>query len=209
MSYRKAMSPKRKASSPARSGGESVKTSPNTLKSMMDTTVVEKYLNTKAVDFFIRWGLIIAILAIFVTCLVLFLTGHNNVKDALNTHFDFTSSFLYETWLVIPVLVLVALGLMYIVYRVKYFTIPVVILMILILVFFTLMFVMIYHTTPSKSSTAPQIISFVLLACSIIFMLLLVNNTRNILGSVLASVPLFFLTGVGIYLGGVMNGEYA
>jgi hypothetical protein len=187
---RKAASPKRKAASPERK------------------TFIDKMVEKRSYDNTMKWVFMIAIIAIYITCLVLYLINYTDVQAAVDTHFDFTSSFLYKPWFVIILLTLVMLGLLYIVRCVKCFSIPIFVLMVTFLVFFTLMFIFIYNNVPTKQSSTPQIMAVVAFIALVILTIMIVPYAKYPLYSLVCLAPAYFLTIVGIVLGGVMNREY-
>lgn len=187
---RKAASPKRKAASPERK------------------TLLDKMVDKRSYDNTMKYVFMIAVIAIYITCLVLYLINYTDVQSAVDTHFDFTSSFLYKPWFVIILLTLVMVGLLYIVRCVKCFTIPIFVLMVTFLVFFTLMFIYIYSNVPTKQSATPQIMAVIAFIALVLLTIMIVPYAKYPLYSLVCLAPAYFLTIVGIVLGGVLNREY-
>jgi len=183
-------SPKRKVSSPERK------------------TFIDKMVEKRSYDTTMKWVFMIAVIAIYITCLVLYLINYTDVQAAVDTHFDFTSSFLYKPWFVIILLTLVMLGLLYIVRCVKCFTIPIFVLMVTFLVFFTLMFIYIYSNVPTKQSATPQIMAVIAFIALVILTIMIVPYAKYPLYSLVCLAPAYFLTIIGVVLGGVLNREY-
>lgn len=183
-------SPKRKAASPERK------------------TLLDKMVDKRSYDNTMKWVFMIAVIAIYITCLVLYLINYTDVQAAVDAHFNFTSSFLYKPWFVIILLTLVMLGLLYIVRCVKCFTIPIFVLMVVFLVFFTLMFIFVYNKVPTKQSATPQIMAVVAFVALVLLTIMIVPYAKHPLYSLMCLAPVYFLTIVGIVLGGVLNREY-
>lgn len=168
-------------------------------------TQLDKVFEGKKYEQTIQWILIIAVFAIYITCLVLYLTNYTAVRDAVETHFDFTSSFIYKPWFVILFLTLAMLGMLYVIRHVKSFILPVLVLFVTVLVFFTLMFVFVYNKTPSNKSATAQIMAVIAFIALALFTLMIIPYSSRPLFSLVCLIPTYLLVVVGIYMGGVLN----
>ena len=70
--------------------------SPSRAKSPKSAMTVKNEFNC-----YIRWMLVLAVVAIFVVCLVMYLKNYKAVRAVVDTNLGFHSTFLYETWFVI------------------------------------------------------------------------------------------------------------
>jgi hypothetical protein len=177
--------------------------SPSRAKSPKSAMAVKNEFNC-----YIRWMLVLAVVAIFVVCLVMYLKNYKAVRAVVDTNLGFHSTFLYETWFVIPMLILVCLCLLYIVWNIKCFSFPVLALFIIVLVFFTIMFIQLYHDVPTDARSSPQIMAFVAFIAAVVLLLLVVRASSKPVASIFCMIPFFVFTGMGIYLGGKLNGTW-
>lgn len=168
-------------------------------------TQIDKMFEGKKYEQTMQWILIIAVFAIYITCLVLYLTNYTSVRDAVETHFDFTSSFIYKPWFVITFLTLAMLGMLYVIRHVKTFILPVLALFVITLVFFTLTFVFVYNKTPTNKSATAQIMAVIAFIALALFTLMIIPYSSRPFVSLVCLVPTYLLVVVGIYMGGVLN----
>ncbi len=168
-------------------------------------TQLDKVFEGKKYEQYIQWILIIAVFAVYITCLVLYLTNYTEVRDAVETHFDFTSSFIYKPWFVILFLTLSMLGMLYVIRHVKSFILPVLALFVVILVFFTLTFVFVYNKTPTQQSATAQIMAVIAFIALALFTLMIIPYSSKPFFSLVCLIPTYLLVVVGIYMGGVLN----
>ena len=155
-----------------------------------------------------QWILLVVVFAVYIVCLVLYLVNYTDVRDAVETHFNFTSSFLYKPWFVILLLTLSMLGLLYVVRNLKTYIFPILFLYIVFFTFSILSFVFIYNKTPTKKSATPQIMSVIAIVSLILLTILIVPYLHNPFFGIVCLFPIYFLTISQVYLGGVMNREY-
>ncbi len=191
-----------KSVSPKASGRGS---SPKRVVSPTRKTQLDKMFEGKKYEQTIQWILIIAVFAIYITCLVLYLTNYTAVRDAVQAHFDFTSSFIYKPWFVILFLTLAMLGMLYVIRHVKSFILPVLVLFVIVLVFFTLTFVFVYNKTPTNKSATAQIMAVIAFIALALFTLMIIPYSSRPLFSLVCLIPTYLLVVVGIYMGGVLN----
>lgn len=195
-----------RSASPKRSRSASPKTSGRgSSPAPVRKTQIDKMFEGKKYEQTMQWILIIAVFAVYITCLVLYLTNYTAVRDAVETHFDFTSSFIYKPWFVILFLTLAMLGMLYVIRHVKTFILPVLTLLVLALVFFTLTFVFVYNKTPTKQSATPQIMAVIAFIALALFTLMIIPYSSRPFFSLLCLIPTYLLVVVGIYMGGVLN----
>ena len=150
----------------------------------------------------------IVVFAVYITSLVLYLVNYTEVRDAVETHFDFTSSFLYKPWFVILLLTLSMLGLLYVVRHLKTYILPIVFLFAVFFTFFVLTFVFVYFKAPTQQSATPQIMAVIAFIALVLLTILIVPYMKNSFFSLACLLPTYFLVISGIYLGGVMNRVY-
>jgi hypothetical protein len=215
MNRSRSMSPKRSASpkssgraaSPKSSGRAASPKSSGRAASPapIRKTQLDKVFEGKKYEQIIQWVLIIAVFAVYIVCLVLYLTNYTAVRDAVETHFDFTSSFIYKPWFVILFLTLSMLGMLYVIRHVQSFILPVLVLFVTILVFFTLSFVFVYNKTPTQKSATAQIMAVIGFIALVIFTLMIIPFSKKPLFSLVCLIPTYLLVVVGIYMGGVLN----
>jgi hypothetical protein len=192
-------SPKRvSASKPS-----SPKTSPPVRKTLLDKT-----FEGKKYEKYMQYILMVVVFAVYITCLVLYLVNYTEVRDALETHFNFTSSFLYKPWFVIILLTFSMLGLLYVVRHLTTYILPIVFLFTVFFTFFILTCVFVYFKVPTQQSTTPQIMSVIAFIALVLLTIFIIPYMKNSFFSLVCLLPTYFLVISGIYLGGVMNQVY-
>jgi hypothetical protein len=196
----RSMSPKRSRSSSPKRNKTVVKPSSPVRKTLLDKT-----FETKNYQQYMQWILLAVVFAVYITCLVLYLTNYTKVRDAVETHFDFTSSFLYKPWFVILLLTLSMLGFLYVIRHLRTFILPILFLFAVLFTFFILSFIFTYNKVPTQQSATPQIMSAIGFIALVILTIFIVPYVKNPFFSLVCLLPTYFLLVNGIYLGGVMN----
>ena len=199
---RRSNSPKRVPASIQRAGSSKViyKSS-----SPVRKTLIDKSFETKKYQQYMQWILLVVVFAVYITCLVLYLTNYTDVRDAVETHFNFTSSFLYKPLFVILLLTLSMLGLLFVIRHLKTFILPIIFLFAVFFTFFILSFIFTYNKTPTQQSATPQIMSAIGFIALVLITIFIIPYVKNPFFSLLCLLPTYFLLINGIYLGGVMN----
>ena len=198
----RSMSPKRsRSASPKRAS--SPKASGPVRKTLLDKT-----FETKSYQNYMQWILLVVVFAVYIVCLVLYLVNYTDVRDAVETHFNFTSSFLYKPWFVILLLTLSMLGLLYVIRNLKTYILPIVFLFAVFFTFFVLTFVFVYFKAPTQQSATPQIMAVIAFIALVLLTILIVPYMKSSLFSLACLLPTYGLVICGIYLGGVMNRVY-
>ena len=158
-------------------------------------------------NYYFRWALIIATLIVLIVCVVLFLTA-SDVEAAVNEHYGFTSSFLFKTAYVLPMLIIGFILLGLILFFIKNFNVLFVVFYMVFLVLFALSFVYAYCKVPDHKSHATQLLSIISMAGAVGMLPILFYVSERPLISTFLAFPVVFLLGGIIYIGGVYNGEY-
>jgi hypothetical protein len=196
----RSMSPKRsRSASPKRNKTVAKPSSP------VRKTLLDKTFETKSYQQYMQWILLAVVFAVYITCLVLYLTNYTDVRDAVETHFNFTSSFLYKPWFVILLLTLSMLGLLYVIRHLKTFILPILFLFVVFFTFFILSFIFTYNKVPTQQSATPQIMSAIGFVALVLITIFIIPYVKNPFFSLVCLLPTYFLLINGIYLGGVMN----
>jgi hypothetical protein len=158
-------------------------------------------------NYYFRWALIIITAIVLIVCLILFLTGED-VKKGSETHFGFTSSFLFETAYVVPMLIVGFLLLGVILFYIRNFNVLFVIFYMVFIVLFALSFIFAYCRIPTKKSPTTQVLAIISMAGAVGMLPILFYISDKPLISTFLALPVVFLLGGIIYIGGVYNGEY-
>ena len=174
--------------------------SPKVRKTTLDT-----FFEGKAYQQSIQWILFVMVFAVYITCLVLYLTNYSAVQDAVEAHFDYTSGFVYNPWFVILMLTFSMLGLLYIVNNLTSYILPIIFLFVVFFAFFILTFIFIYNKEPTQQSATPQIMASIAFISLTLVTLFIIPYAKRPFFTFLCLVPTYFLVIMSVYVGGVMN----
>ena len=158
-------------------------------------------------NFYFRWALIIATVIVVLVCLILFLTA-DDVKSHVNDHYGFTSAFLFNTAYVVPMLIVGFALLLVILYYIKNFNVLFVLFYMVFLILFALAFIYAYCRKPEHQSPTTLVLSIISACAGFAMVPILYYTSEKPLISTFLALPVLFLLGGIIYIGGVMNGEY-
>ena len=159
-------------------------------------------------DGYIRMSFILITICVFAICLTLYLCGYGDAQQAILQNNNFTSSFLYKVWFVVPLLCIAFVCVLIVIQNIKVFNLYVTILLLAVFVLFGWTFALVYYVIPNKSSKTAQVMSFVTIGLTGLLAVLIMYVSHRPIVSLILMLPIFFFEAIFIYVGGVQVGEW-